>query len=198
MKPANRTSSVAVVVLAAWLLFAIVFSALGVVRAMRAPLPQVLLGVLVLGLVVAGFVPAHTRLWLRSIPLSWLVALHLTRFVGVYFLVLYGAGRLPFAFAVPGGIGDIVAAMGALYLLLQARVAAVPSWQYVAWNLFGLLDILWVVVTAARSALSQPGSMAELLILPLSLLPTYVVPLIIFSHIVVFWRLADRSGVVAA
>lgn len=192
MTPEPRTTTVALAVLAGWLLLALVLSAVGAVQALPVPLPQLLIAVLVAILLLAGFVPARSRRWLRSVPLSWLVAFHLTRFVGIYFLVLYGAGRLPFAFAVPGGVGDIVAAAGALYLVLRARIARVPSWQVLAWNSFGLLDILFVVATAARSALSQPGSMVEILVLPLSLLPTFVVPLIIFSHVVVFWRLLVR------
>jgi hypothetical protein len=171
-----------------------VLGATGTLRDLGPPLPQVLIAVLVAALLVAGFVPASGRRWLRSIPLSGLVGLHLTRFVGLYFLVLYGQGRLPYAFAVPGGIGDVVVALGALYLIARAARSATPRWQYLVWNAAGLLDILFVVATAARLALAQPGSMAELLVLPLSLLPTFLVPLIIASHVVVFWRTLASGG----
>jgi hypothetical protein len=57
------------------------------------------------------------------------------------------------------------------------------------WNLGGLIDIVFVVATAARMALADPASMGPLRVLPLSLLPTIVVPLIIASHVLIFWRL---------
>jgi hypothetical protein len=46
----------------------------------------------------------------------------------------------------------------------------------------GLIDILFVVITAARLGLKDPDSIQALTTLPLSLLPTYFVPLIIASH----------------
>jgi hypothetical protein len=184
--------------LGAWLLLATLVSASGALRAARPPLPQVLIAVLVAGLLLVGLLPAGARRWLRSVPLAWLVAIHLTRFVGVYFLVLYGAGRLPYEFAVPGGIGDVVAAFGALYLLARAAPGRAPRALLLAWNAFGLLDILFVVATAARMARMRPGSMTELFGLPLALLPTFVVPLIIFSHVVIFWRVLGRAQASAA
>jgi hypothetical protein len=51
------------------------------------------------------------------------------------------------------------------------------------------VDILFVVLTAARLALAEPQSMAALLRFPLSLVPTFQVPLIIASHILLFARL---------
>ena len=115
-----------------------------------------------------------------------LFACILTRFVGIYFLWLYERGELPFAFAVPGGWGDIAVAATALLLLIFRPTSATV---YRIWNIAGLADILIVVFTATRLALQHAASMAALLRLPLSLLPTFLVPLIIFTHIVIFFRL---------
>jgi len=52
-----------------------------------------------------------------------------------------------------------------------------------------------VVVTAARLATADPESMVALLRLPLSLLPTFLVPLIVASHVVLGVRLARQSAV---
>lgn len=125
------------------------------------------------------------RVWLRALDVRWLVAIHLTRFVGFYFLYLYGRGQLPYDFAVPGGWGDIaVASVAILVLLLGPPRGAGRRAAYIVWNVFGLVDILFVVVTAVRLGAADPGSMLALQRLPLILLPTFLVPLIIASHVV--------------
>ena len=62
------------------------------------------------------------------------------------------------------------------------------------WNVVGLVDILMVVVTAARLGLSEPASMRALTVLPLSLLPTFLVPLIIATHILIFARIRRENA----
>jgi hypothetical protein len=48
-------------------------------------------------------------------------------------------------------------------------------------------------MTAARLAAADPSSMRALLRLPLSLLPTFLVPLLMATHVWIFVRLARRS-----
>ncbi|MBI3868608.1 MAG: hypothetical protein HY299_08765 [Verrucomicrobia bacterium] len=174
------------VVLAVWLALALLLGGLGVVAAIRPPWPQVLLLGLVGCLVAAYRRSPGFRGWVLSVPISALVAVNLVRFVGIYFLWLHEHRRLPFGFAVPGGWGDIcVAAMSAMLLILRPTAPRI----YWIWNTLGLADILFVVATATRLAFADPVPMAPLLRLPLSLLPTFAVPIIIFTHLVVFLRL---------
>lgn len=174
-----------------WLLVAFALGASGHVETWRPPVPQVVLAGLTVLVLVATVVLPRFRQWLRVLDLRWLVALHLTRFVGIYFLVLYYRdGALPFAFAVPGGWGDILVATLALVLLVTTRDLAKSPWRVGIWNALGLLDILFVIATASRLAIADPDSLNALLRLPLSLLPTFLVPLIIADHVVVFWRLS--------
>jgi hypothetical protein len=178
----------------AWLLVAIGLGASGLLLALRPPAPQLVLGLLTAGVLVAAFKVPALREWAFSVDVRTLVALHLTRFVGAYFIVLFRRGELPFAFAVPGAWGDMLVAASALLLLLSGPPDS--AWRrraYAAWNLLGLLDILFVVATAARLGLANPASMQALLRLPLSLLPTFLVPLIIASHSLIAVRLR-RAG----
>lgn len=127
-----------------------------------------------------------------GLDLRALVALHITRFVGFYFLFLYHRGELPYAFAVPGGWGDIIVAILALLVCVLPIKEALRSRAITAWNVIGFVDIALVVVTAARLGLENRFQMRALTYLPLSLLPTFLVPLIIATHVIIHLRL--RSG----
>lgn len=194
MAPPNDAGRRYIVVGLLWLLAALGLGASGHIAAWRPPVPQlVLIGLTVLLLVAVVALPRFRR-WLRALDLRWLVALHLTRFVGVYFLLLYYRDRaLPRAFAVPGGWGDIIVATLALGLLAAAGDLDTRRGLVGVWNALGLIDILFVVATASRLALADPDSMNALLRLPLSLLPTFLVPLLIAGHGVVFWRISGRA-----
>ena len=179
-----------------WLVIATGVGAVGIVSTLRPPAPPLVLFGLTAVVLGAAWFSKEFRAWLMAIDVRWLVGLHLTRFVGAYFLYLYSRGQLPYAFAVPGGWGDIaVASLAALLLLSGSPARAGRRAAYILWNVLGLADILFVVVTAARLGMADPESMAALLRLPLSLLPTFLVPLIIASHVVLGVRLARRGGV---
>jgi hypothetical protein len=134
------------------------------------------------------------RRWATIVDLRWLIAPHLTRFVGFYFLFLYQRGQLPEGFAVPGGIGDIIVALiaGMLLVLSPSRR---PREILLLWNVFGLIDIIFVAFSALRFGLRDWQSMALLRELPLSLLPTFLVPLIIVSHVLIFVRLGRHDSI---
>lgn len=195
MAPSSDSGRRYVIVGVVWLLVALALGATGTVASWRPPMPQLVIAGLTLLLLAAFVALPGLRRWLRGLDLRWLVALHLTRFVGIYFLVLYYRdGALPRDFAVPGGWGDIVVATLALALLTTGGELAARPWLVGLWNALGLIDILFVVATASRIAFADPSSLDALLRLPLSLLPTFLVPLIIADHVVVFWRLGTRRA----
>lgn len=173
----------------AWLVVALVLGGSGRLSQLHPPVPQVVLLGLTVSLVLAGALAPGFRHWLAGLNLRQIVAFHILRFVGIYFLVLYSRGELPYAFAVPGGWGDIAVATGALILVLLVPELGARRLWVLGWNLLGLLDIIYVVLTASRLALADPASMEALLRLPLSLLPTFLVPLIIASHLLLLRRL---------
>lgn len=129
------------------------------------------------------------RTWVDGLDLRALVLLHVTRFVGFYFLTLYRRGELPRDFAVPGGWGDIVVATLALLAGLVPMSDGHRRRAIAIWNVIGFIDILMVVATAGRLGLQDPAQMRALTYLPLSLLPTFLVPLIIATHVIIFLRL---------
>ena len=173
----------------AWFAVALGLGASGWLARLAPPGPQILIFGLTVGLIVAGYSVRSFRAWLTGVDLRAVVALHLSRFIGIYFLLLYARGLLPFEFAVVGGWGDIAIAATASAWLVLVRDPADHRMLFTLWNLCGLADILFVVATAARMAMADPASMGPLRTLPLSLLPTFLVPLIIGSHVLIAWRL---------
>ncbi len=142
------------------------------------------------GLVLLLYFKTRTlRTWIDALDLRALVFFHVTRFVGFYFLFLYQRGELPYAFAVPGGWGDILVATGALLIFFLPLSDASQHRAIRFWNIIGLTDILLVLFTAARLGLEDPTQMRALTHLPLSLLPSFLVPLIIATHVIIFVRL---------
>jgi hypothetical protein len=134
------------------------------------------------------------RAWILNINLTWLVLFHVIRlFAGAYFLLLCQRGQLPCGFARPAGWGDIVVAMLAL-AVVSAMHTQLAKTLLLVWNTLGLIDIIVVVFSALRFGLKDWQSMHALRELPLSLLPTFLVPLIIASHVLIFIRLT-RAGI---
>jgi hypothetical protein len=175
-----------------WLALAIALGRSGLLGYVRPPGPQIMIFGLTALLIAAYWLGRSFRDWLKALDLRAIVALHLTRFVGFYFLWLYGRGELPYRFAVPGGWGDIIVAIAAAVILASwSRFGRRRPLLWI-WNTYGLVDILFVVATAAAEAMAVPSSMAALLRLPLSLLATFLVPLIISSHILIFARLRSH------
>ena len=193
MTHAQRGASIVRVALPLWLGIAVVLGVSGRIETLQPPVPQLVLVTLTAGTLAALWLVQSLRAWVQVVDVRWLVGFHLTRFVGAYFLVLYRQGELPYAFAVPGGWGDIIIALLASFLILSGAASGRRRLVFLLWNVVGLVDILFVVATATRLALADPLSMAALFRFPLSLLPTFVVPLVIAIHIVLFVRLKNPS-----
>jgi hypothetical protein len=115
-----------------------------------------------------------------------LVGVNVIRFVGIAFLVLAAQGQLSPVFAGRAGWGDTAVAIGAILLVL----AGTPRGITHVWNAFGVLDLVVAVGTATAVTLNGtiPG-VASVLTLPLSLVPTFFVPLLLANHVFIFRRL---------
>jgi hypothetical protein len=190
----DRTSATATVLaLALWGASAIALTWRGLPPRVA---PPVILAALVVGQLVAIAALPQLRSLLAAVDPRVLVVPHGVRLVGLWFLVLWRRGELPFGFAVPGGTGDVVVAIGALVVALAAIPVTTRTRRvaFIAWNVLGLLDLGMVVATAMHFARSAPASLEPLRQLPLVLLPTFAVPLLIVSHLVLLVRLLSRTS----
>ena len=182
-------------IVAVWLVAALAVGASGNLSGLRPPVPQLVLAGLTLLLLAGVATVRPLRSWAKAVDPRVLVSLHLTRFIGVYFLLLHRRGELPFEFAVIGGWGDIAVATLAVGLLLGGPIESAGLRRaYQAWNAVGLLDLLFVVTTAARMGSINADLMAPLLRLPLSILPTFLIPLLLTIHVILARRLLRPTG----
>jgi hypothetical protein len=144
---------------------------------------------------VIGFGSLLGRGRLQLAPLPALIALHAIRLLGVLFILLYAAKRLPAPFAPVAGWGDIAIGMTALPIALWvAREPDTARGAVLVWNGLGLADL---VIAVSLGALSAPGpirllfddpSTALIGSLPWILIPCFLVPSLSFVHLVVFYR----------
>ena len=117
---------------------------------------------------------------------------------GGVFLGLMFLNQLPAVFAIPAGGGDVLiglTALGASASLRGGRMG--PA---LAWNLLGILDL---AVAVSLGVVTTPGPLhlisaspttALLSVLPLVMVPTFLVPLSLLIHVVSLRHLFSRRS----
>ncbi|HAA20269.1 MAG TPA: hypothetical protein DCR93_00280 [Cytophagales bacterium] len=161
-------------------------------------LPPRILVTTTLPLVLFYFLVIRRKDWFKTtlhhISLEQLVFIHLFRLVGAYFLLVEAYGALPRGFAYVGGTGDILTAVFAIPVILllrrEAKIVRPLTW---AWNIFGLLDITSVLVSAMVSTrLAMDGQalgVAQFGTFPFAWIPAFAPATIIFLHVITFQKL---------
>jgi hypothetical protein len=137
-----------------------------------------------------------------GIDLRLLTAMQTWRVLGGVFLFLYAFALLPGLFAWPAGLGDMGVGVAAVFVL-YAMMTGARSWRRSVWwlNVMGLVDFVVAVGTGVLTSNTALGSFAsgtaraDMGALPLSLIPTFAVPMWIIFHVISLLQL--RSGVAA-
>ena len=191
-------------VLAAWFFAAVTFAAAGIVSPGGLGTPAVGLAVVIPIAVVAILAARDSviRDALYGIPVPVFIAVNIVRVFGIFFVIHYAGGRLPAPFAPSAGWGDVAVGVFALPVaLMAARRAA--GWKPIAllWNVAAIADLLVAVGLGVTSAADSPlriftegpdtRLMAEL---PMFLIPGFLVPLFVLTHLAVFVRLAKADS----
>jgi hypothetical protein len=163
--------------------------------------PPVTVGLFLL-VPIAGFTIAYVanpqlRHAVDGVPLWFITIAHTWRFVGLGFVLGAIANVLPPQFGYPEGLGDVAAA--ALCLPL-ARALRNPDRSprlraaFIAWNVFGLTDLLSAITLGILYSPSSFGilrtdvSTALMTRFPVNLIPTFFLPLFILLHILALRR----------
>lgn len=188
----TRAFRVTAAVLLGWLALSIALAATGGYHVDASAIPTIQYGIalpLLIGSLLIWRSETVARI-IDAVPQQWLIGVQLYRALGVIFLILYAAGKLPSLFAWPAGVGDI--AIGLLAPVVGYAYARAPQDTpslVRAWNVFGILDLVVAVTTGFVTAPSlfqpievQPNS-DLMTVLPMVLIPVYLVPLSILLHI---------------
>jgi hypothetical protein len=127
---------------------------------------------------------------IEAVPQEWIVGVQFYRALGLIFLVLRGAGRLPGMFAWPAGAGDIIVGLLApVVAITYARNSHGAAVLVRAWNLFGIADLIVAVSTGLLTspsplqmfAFDAPNDLISAF--PLVMVPVFLVPLSILLHL---------------
>jgi hypothetical protein len=137
---------------------------------------------------------------LDAMPASWLVALQLYRVFGSWLFVAVLRGALPSVFGLPAGIGDTLTGLLAVPAAIALATGTARGRRTaIAWNVFGLADL---VVAVTLGAITSPGPL-QLIVpnvpsigagaYPGVLTPAFAVPSSILLHFLSLRQLSRSS-----
>jgi len=174
--------------LAAWLVFALLSSALHLYE--NAPnTPPIAFGLaavtpVVLFLVWFASSPGFRQFVLSLNPRT-LTLVHSMRIAGFVFLVLATYKILPASFALSAGWGDIAIGVTAP---LAALWLANPGHRkgFIFWQALGIADLVNALAMGTLAGVIDPHgiSTAAMTVLPMSYIPTFAVPLFLILHFI--------------
>ena len=198
----TRTLRVSAAILLGWLAAAITLSAMGIYHVTSGDRPTIQYGIL-LPILIGAFMiwrwEAAKRV-LHAVPQQWLVSVQLFRALGAIFLILSATGTLPRLFALPAGVGDILVGLSAPVVgLAYARAPQKAAGLVAAWNVLGLLDLadalgLGFLTAPSRYALEVQPTSDLMTVLPLVLIPVYLVPPFFVFHLASLTKLRREAG----
>jgi hypothetical protein len=203
----DRTlTSILASALGAWFLIVLVAGSRGVFVTPPSEPPLPVLAAILVPLALFAILyrwSTRFRAFVLGLDLRVLTAVQAWRVLGAMFLALYAFDLLPGLFAWPAGVGDAAVGVGAVFAL-RAMLHDTPNWRRGVWwlNIAGLLDFVGAVGTGVLTSTTALGFFASdaprasLAALPLSLVPTFAVPLWIMFHAISLLqlrRIADTS-----
>ena len=109
------------------------------------------------------------------------------RIGGMTFVVLYAYGILPGVFALPAGWGDVAIGITAPFVAIYLAGNAERKASY---KLLGMLDLVTAVTLGVLASPAPVGILGHgvtteaMTLLPLSVIPTFAVPLLLILHII--------------
>jgi hypothetical protein len=184
----SKFGKLAAVLVAVWFLFALSASALGVFKneTDRPALPLIVAAVTPIIVFSIWYATSQGfRRFVLGLNPRTLTYLQAWRIAGLMFVALYMLDILPGVFALPAGWGDF--AVGVTAPVVAAKFAQ-PQYRrgFILWQIFGMADLVVAMTSGVLSGNFDPQatSMVAMTVLPLSLVPSFIVPLLMIVHII--------------
>jgi hypothetical protein len=152
----------------------------------------------VLAFAIVYFIFAEFRKFVLRANPALLTLSHIWRIVGIAFLVLYYRGQVPGVWALPAGWGDIAIGVTAPFLAWAIWRRIAGKQLIVVWNAFGLLDLFAAITLGVLSSngplgiLAHGATTAIMGTFPLSIIPTFLVPIFFIFHLITI-RIANQA-----
>lgn len=191
--PAKIISSL----LAFWLLFQAVLSIGGFYLVTNAAPPRlVLFGLFPALLTIILFFIFARKSFIEKLPLKTLTILHIVRIpVEIVLFWLFEQNLIPQLMTFEGRNFDLSGLTAPLVYLIAFRNGKTNRTLLIIWNLFALGLLFNIVINAILSfpfpfqqfAFDQPNR--AVLYFPYVWLPTVIVPIVLFSHLISLWQL---------
>jgi hypothetical protein len=197
----GKVKVLTVTVVAAWFLLALLGSLVGVFDS--EPSPPIPLGLFaVVPIVVYGVLylaSARFRDFVLALDVRVLTLAQTWRVGGIVFLILYWQSALPGVFALPAGWGDIAVGVTAP-IVAWTCLQPLRRGAFLAWTLFGMLDLISAItlgVLASQTSIGLLGGDVSTRVMgqfPLSLIPTFFVPLLFIFHLISLSRVRNEAA----
>lgn len=127
---------------------------------------------------------------LNARVLTWLQTF---RIVGVIFVILEAQQLLPARFALSAGYGDIF--IGATAWFAATRLGKAGNRAlFILWQALGIVDLVSAVALGVTAGIFQTSgpNMHLMTVLPLSVIPTFLVPLFLLFHVISIAQASKR------
>jgi hypothetical protein len=130
----------------------------------------------------------------------WLIGLQLWRAIGAAFLIEMTRGYVPAVFAWPAGLGDVLAAIVALCVLLLypsgRQIARTAIWLVAVVGILDFISAFFFGFTSSEGPQNlfpqeQPSQLIEF---PTGMIPLFLVPYAIFFHTLSILNLIRRKN----
>jgi hypothetical protein len=188
--------------LGAWFIMVLTLGATGALSPAHGGAPALGLAVIlpVAALVWVYFALSSVRNAMAATPLPAFIGLHAIRVLGLAFIILYAEGRLAAPFAPSAGWGDVFIGVTALPLAWGVtRFGDRLRPLVFLWSAIGVADL---VIAVSLGTLSTPGPLqvffgppdsSAMTTLPWLIIPGFLVPILLFIHVVIFARLFAKT-----
>ena len=135
---------------------------------------------------------------LMRLDLPALIGAQIFRVIGVLFIIAWLGGMLPGGFALPAAIGDVTVGLAAPFVAtaVARRRTLSAAWL---WSILGTADLIVAVTLGVLHGgpplglLAGPVTTNAVAHYPMSLIPTFGVPLALLLHVRTFRALAAQA-----